>query len=234
MENEAEVTSAVEVVHILRQLIKNRELMTVSFNQGRDSMRTLLLDADPKRGVLVFDGSSDAAVNRQIVAAVKLTFSGTLLGAKIRFSAAGIKEVPYRGAPALATKFPGALTRIQNREAFRVKTGGSATCLLPIPGHGSVKVPVNEISVGGVSLQLGHAEDVFTMGQKIAGCRIDLGSLGAVECNLEVRSLKRTPTRKLALGCRFVSMPKSSEALVARYVAQQERSGASKSGLFSL
>jgi c-di-GMP-binding flagellar brake protein YcgR len=234
MDNEAEVTSAVEMVHMLRQLIKNRELLTVTFNQGRDSLRTMLLDVDPNRGILVFDGSSDAAVNRQIVAAAKQIFTGALLGAKIRFSGSGVKEVQYRGAPALAMKLPASIVRIQNRETFRVQTGGSAACHLPVPGRGNVKVPVNEISVGGVSLLLGHAEDVFSMGQNIAGCRIELGSLGTITCNLEVRSLKRTPTRKLALGCRFVGLPKPSEALVSRYVAQQERSGGSKSGLFSL
>jgi hypothetical protein len=72
------------------------------------------------------------------------------------------------------------------------------------------------------------------MGQTIAGCRIELGSLGSITCNLEVRSLKRTPTRKLGLGCRFVCLPKQSEALVSRFVAQQERSGGTRSGLFSL
>lgn len=234
MDNEAEVSSAVEVAHLLRQLIKNRELLTVSFNQGRDSLRTMLLDADTSRGVLVFDGSGDPAVNRQIIAAAKHIFTGALLGAKVRFSGSGVKEVQYRGAPALAMKLPASIVRIQNRETFRVQTGGSAACHLPVPGRGSVKVPVNEISVGGVSLLLGHGEDAFTMGQRIAGCRIELGGLGTIACTLEVRSLKRTPTRKLGLGCRFVDLPRQSEALVARYVAQQERGGGAKSGLFGL
>jgi c-di-GMP-binding flagellar brake protein YcgR len=234
MDSESEVSSAVEVVHILRQMIKNRELLTASFNQGRDSLTTMLLEADPNRGVLVFDGSGDPAVNRQITAAAKVIFSGSSLGAKIRFSSSGAKEVKHQGASALAIRFPASLTRIQKREAFRVKTGSAAACFLPVPGRGSVKVPVNEISVGGVSLHLTHAEDVFSMGQTIAGCRFELGSVGAINCTLEVRSLKRTPSRMLALGCRFVSLPKSSEALVSRFVAQQERSGGTKSGLFSL
>lgn len=234
MDNETEVTSTVEVMHILGQLIKNRELLTVSFNQGKDSLRTLLLEADPKRGVLVFDGPSDAALVRSIVAAVKLSFAGSLHGARLRFVAAGVKEVSHRGAPALAVKFPASLFRVQNRETFRVKTGNAAACHLPIPGRGNVKVPVNELSVGGVSLQLGHAEDVFRIGQSVPGCRLDLGSVGTVVCTLEVRSLKRTPARLLSLGCRFVGLTQASEALIARFVSQQERGGASRSGLFSL
>jgi hypothetical protein len=107
--------------------------------------------------------------------------------------------------------------------------------MLPVPGRGSVKVTVDEISIGGVQLMLNHSADVFMLNQTISGCRIELGSFGSITCNLEVRSLKRTPSRMLGMGCRFVGLSKANEALLARFVAQQEhKSVTSRGGLFGL
>ena len=234
MDKEAEVTSAIELASIIRKMIKDRVLLTASFNQGKDSMTTLLLDADPARDTLVFDGSRDEAINRNIVAAMKVIFSGSPQGTKVRFASSGVKAIKYHGEPAFSIKFPSSLMRFQNRDAFRV--GAEATfCTLPMPGRGSAKVPVKEISVGGAMLILNHATDNFTLGQVISGCQLDLGSQGRINCSLEVRGLKRLPSRMTGMGCRFVGMSKANEGLLARFVAQQERKSIAKSNnLFSL
>lgn len=229
MRDEFDITAPVEVVYILRELIRTRELLNVSFNQGKDSMTTLLLHADRDRDILVFDGSSDKAINRNIVAASRMAFSGSLRGAKIQFSSSGAREVVYHSAPALAVKFPAAVRRFQNRESFRVTTS-SATCTLPVPGRGYVTVPVNEVSVGGTLVMLDHASDAFHLGQNI-DCQLKLGAVGSVKCRLEVRGFKRVG-RMLGMGCRFAGLSRGDEAMIARFVAQSERDSITKSNFF--
>jgi c-di-GMP-binding flagellar brake protein YcgR len=223
----SDVTAAVEVVYILRELIRTRELLNASFNRGRDSMATLLLDADHDRNVVVFDGSSDPAVNRAIVAASHVAFSGNLRGAKIEFFSIGAKEVTFRGAPALTVKFPQSVKQFQNRESFRVKAV-AATCMLPVPGHGYLAVPVQEMSVGGTLLMVDHAADAFHLGQ-IVDCQFKLGSQGTLRCKVEVRGFKRIG-RVMGMGCRFVSLARADESAIARFVSQQERDSITKGG----
>ncbi len=227
MKNEFEVDSPVEIVYILRELIRTRELLTVSFNQGRDSMTTLLLHADHDRDSLVFDGSGDKAVNRAIVAASRVGFSGSLRGAKVAFLASGARETSYRGSPALDARFPASVRRFQNRESFRVRTA-TASCTLPVPGRGYITVPVNEVSLGGTLVMLDYAADVFHLGQTI-DCQLKLGEAGAVRCRLEVRGFKRIG-RMLGMGCRFVGLSRGDEAMIARFVSQQERDAIAKGG----
>lgn len=224
-----EVTSAVEIAYILQDLIRLRELLNASFNHGRDSMPTLLLNADHSRNLLVFDGSSDASINRNIVAASHVGFSGSLRGAKIDFFSIGAQEVSFKGAPALAVKFPQSIKRFQNREAFRVKTS-TATCTLPVPGRGYATVPVQEMSVGGALLMVGDASDSFHIGQTL-DCQLKLGSEGTLRCKVEVRGFKRIG-RALGMGCRFVSLPRQSEAAIARFVSQEERGTIVKRNIF--
>ncbi|HEX8963161.1 MAG TPA: flagellar brake protein [Rhodocyclaceae bacterium] len=227
MKAQFEVDAPVEVTYILRELIRTRELLTASFNQGRDSMATLLLDADRDRNIVVFDGSSDAAINRSIVAASHVGFTGSLRGARIEFFSVGAKEMAYRGAPALAVRFPAVVKRFQNREAFRVKTI-TASCTLPVPGRGYITVPVQEMSVGGSLLMVDSAADSFHLGQTL-DCQFKLGGQGALRCRVEVRGFKRVG-RAMGMGCRFVSLSRSDEAAIARFVAQEERDSITKGG----
>lgn len=224
MASEPNVTSNVEITSIIHQLIEKRELLSASFNRGQDGITTLLLGIDAQHGTLIFDASRDDAVNQKIIAADTVIFSGVSKGTKIRFSSAGAQATRFRGGPALAITFPKSLTRIQNRGAFRVGTQGTY-CMLPIPGRGLVKVPVNDISVGGVQVLLANAAEYFRYRDTISGCQLDLGSHGKVNCNLEVRTIKQMPSRTTAMGCRLSGLSRSHEALIARFVARQERKG---------
>lgn len=232
MSGETEITSAIELVHLLRQLIKTRELLNAAFNQGRDSITTLLLEADRERDRLIFDGSRDAAINRAIVSAPRVVLSGSLYGAKIQFHVTGAKEVTYHGAPAVLARFPASLRRTQHRQSFRVRTE-AASFILPVPGRGNVTFQASEMSVGGTQLILGYASDVFQIGQ-IIGCQIKLGGGEPIRCRLEVRNFKRLPAGKLGMGCRFVGLAPADEARIARFVSQQERETITRSSFFGL
>lgn len=226
--SEAEVSNPEEIVFLLRQLIKNKELFSISFNQGEGNMSTLLLDISPKQGVLLVDGSREAAINQQVVNAGRLQFTGRLRGAKVQFVVLGSRVVDYQGASALAVKIPEVLQYHQNRGSFRVQAQSATYCLLSSRDGSQLKVPVDELSVGGVQLVLGYDAPSFSIGQKLVDCQLDLGGLGTVVCQLEVCSNKQITSRfsglrAIGVGCRFVGLPRSDEARVSRFVIQQER-----------
>lgn len=238
MSGSSEVRSQAEIVFLLRQAIKSRELFSISFSQGKGNMTTLLLDVSPERGTLIIDASGDAATNQKVVAGGRLHFSGVLRGVKLQFSVIGSKVVDYQGGPALAVKIPELVNHFQNRDSFRVKSQVPTFCMLKRRDGSRLRVPVDELSVGGLQLILGYDEDNFSVGQKLAGCELDMGGLGNLACQLEVRSIKQITSRfsgarAIGMGCRFVGLGKSDEARISRFVAQQERK-TSSSGLFGL
>lgn len=232
MSGESEITSAIEVVHLLRQLIRTRELLNAAFNQGRDSITTLLLEADRDRDRVIFDGSRNAAINQGIVSASRVVFSGSLYGAKIQFHVTGTKEVLYRGSPAVQASFPSSLRHTQHRQSFRVRTG-AASFVVPVPGRGNVTFQSSEMSVGGTQLLLDYASDVFHIGQ-IVDCQVKLAGGDAIRCKIEVRNFKRLPAGKLGMGCRFLGLAPADESRIARFVSQQEREKISRSSFFGL
>lgn len=238
MSSKSEVRSQAEIVFLLRQAIKSRELFSVSFSQGKGSMSTLLLDISPERGSLIIDASGDAATNQKVVAGGRLHFSGLLRGVKLQFNVIGSKVIDYQGGPALALKIPDMVNYFQNRDSFRVKSQAPTFCLLRRADGSKLRVPVDELSVGGVQLILSYDESSFAIGQKLPGCELEMAGLGNLVCQLEVRSSKETTSRfsgsrAIGMGCRFVGLGKSDEARISRFVAQQERKTAG-SGLFSL
>jgi c-di-GMP-binding flagellar brake protein YcgR len=222
--SESTLTAAAEIAAIVRQLIEKRELLDVSFNQAGDTMKTLLLDADQRRGILVFDAAQDDAINKKIVAASRVNFAGALQGKKIKFSSSAAQRTVFEGSAALSSKFPSALTSVQKRNFYRVRLQ-SASCVLPVPGRGIARVPVVDISAGGALLLVSNGADGFSLRQVIPGCQIDLGSHGKISCDLEVRRVKLMPNRSAGMGCRFASLSKASEAQLARFVAQNQRPG---------
>ncbi len=236
--SKSEVRGQAEIVFLLRQAIKSRELFSVTFSQGKDSMSTLLLDISPERGHLTFDASRDAAINQKVVAGGRLHFSGLLRGVKLQFAVIGSKVVDYQGGPALQVKIPELLNHFQNRDSFRVKSQVPTYCQLKLGDGSKLRVPVDELSVGGIQLILSYDASNFSIGQKLPGCELEMGGLGNLLCQLEVRNTKEITSRisgnrAIGMGCRFVGLGKSDEARISRFVAQQERKSGG-SGLFGL
>lgn len=226
MNRYTEIKSKLDIVHMLRQLLKNKEILGVSFNNGKSRLSTMLLNVYPEENRMVFDGFEDT-VNQSIRDSVKVTFNGYLDGVKISFTAAHSKIGVYEGAPALSINLPASIQYFQTRTSFRVKAPSNTYCSVSPSFWKSLKLSVDELSVGGLSLFTSKDQDSFTIRQAIKNCQLDLGDFGKLECTLEVCSIKQTTNRigakVTSIGCRFVGLKANEEAILSRFITQQER-----------
>lgn len=166
------LTGRMEILSVLQSLVVRNVAVSVLFTGGRDSLLTRLLRADGD-GV-VFDGSSDAAVNRRLLASPRLIFSTRPGGVLVQFSSAPARTIAWDDGDAIAVPLPERLTRLQRRESFRVL----APVARPIPAEielpelGLRTLPLHDISVGGVGLT--PTADVGALGPGLQGVELVL------------------------------------------------------------
>ena len=52
-----------DIVYHLRQLVEDGHQVSISFNEGRETILSILLDVNEENGLLIFDWGSSEAVN---------------------------------------------------------------------------------------------------------------------------------------------------------------------------
>ena len=217
-----------EIVATLRRLAAAREPQSVHWD-GNDSFAlTALLAINPDFQELVLDCLGDARANHRLLASEELSVVATMDGVKIQFSAPRAEATVFEGRPALRVRLPDFMLRLQRRETYRVRAPLSCELALEVDGRLCVlELRVADLSLGGVALVTDRAYLKIEPGRLIDNCRIGLGGVGTLAARLEVRNVmesrNRSGARQLRLGCRFVNLPGTMEALVARYIAQLER-----------
>jgi c-di-GMP-binding flagellar brake protein YcgR len=218
-----------EIGFVLRSLAQKGDLITLHFDHGQHSFLTAILGVDVKQQQFWFDISGVEALNRALQRADHIVFAAAPEGVKVQFVLeGGVSRQDYDDKPAFVSRFPDDLIKLQRREYFRLDTpvGRPLICKLPHSNGKVYELPLHDISVGGVGLWMSGVADVEQL-DVFHGCRIDLGTFGMIEVSLEIRS-KRQVTRRdgtvqTMLGTRFVNLPRQTESLLQRYIAQLER-----------
>lgn len=218
-----------EIGFVLRSLAQKGDLVTIYFNHGEYSFLSAVLEADPKAKQFLFDISGVEAINRAFLRASHIVFAAAPEGVRVQFVlSGGVTEIDYDGRPAFSASFPDDLIKLQRREYFRLDTpvGKPLVCKLRHPNGKVMELPLHDISIGGMGLWMSGQVEVEQL-DVFPGCRLDLGTFGTIEVSLEVRSkrqvTKRDGTVQTMLGTRFVDLPRQTENLLQRYIAQLER-----------
>lgn len=227
------VSQPAEIVFVLRQIMQNAQLVTAYLDGSADFALTSVLAVLPDTAEVVLDVAPDAAANRRLLAAKRVLLVTSHDQVKVKFATSEVREVRYKGGPALRIPLPGTLVRIQRREHYRIATPITKPliCTLPLPDRGpgaQAETIVLDISIGGVALMDNHDATGFQIGDVFENCRIGLPEVGTLVVTLMVRNSFETPLRNglsfRRCGCRFLNLPPSSESLVQRYIMYLERS----------
>lgn len=227
------VTQTAEIVFVLKKIIQNTQMVSAYINGSTDFALTSLLDVIPETAEVILDISSDAAANKRLLAAKKVLLVTSHDRVKIKFTTSDIREVLYKGRPALRMPLPGTILRIQRRESYRIATPimKPLICTLPLPDRGpgvQAETIVLDISIGGVALMDNHDATGFNIGDVFESCRIGLPEVGTLVVSLEVRNSFETPLKNglsfRRCGCQFMNLMPASENLVQRYIMSLERS----------
>jgi c-di-GMP-binding flagellar brake protein YcgR len=223
------IASRVEIVAILRDLLKASELVTAYFNEGRDFVVTAVLQVDAERGFAVLDSGANTQQNERLLASGQLNATASQHGVRIQFRAGPIQLVTFDGRPAFRVPIPDSLVKLQRREYYRMPTPLTrpVKCELPAAEGERAHVVIADISVGGVCL-MGQPEGVnLQLGQTLPGCRILLPDTGTVTTNLVVRNsytvTLKNGTAARRTGCEFVRLGAQQEAMVQRYIMKLDR-----------
>lgn len=217
-----------EIAAVLREVIKRRSLVRLSF--GPEFIVTRLLALDPDTGDLWFDAARDEAANARMGAAQQLQFVAAVDSIKTQFETQGAENAVVTGAPALRTRLPASVLRLQRRSHFRVETPRlePLVCSIPLPGGSVVPFVIGDLSVGGIAVLMGPDPGVFQPGAVFENCSIKLPAHDDIATGLEIRYLTATGhagagRAGFRFGCRFLNLAGTVESLLQRYINQLER-----------
>jgi c-di-GMP-binding flagellar brake protein YcgR len=223
------IASKVEIVAILRDLLKGGELVTAYFNGGRDFVVTAVLEVDADQGFAVLDSGADQKQNERLIASGQISAAASQHGVRIQFKAGPVHAVTYEGRPAFRVPIPDSLVKLQRREYYRMPTPllRPVKCELPAAHGGLAQVVIADISVGGVCL-IGEPQGLdLEVGRTLPACRILLPEMGTVTTDLVVRNSYSVTLKNGAssrrTGCEFVRLGAQQEAMVQRYIMKLDR-----------
>jgi len=218
-----------EIVGILRDIIERRSLVTLNF--GADFIITSLLALNTETGELFFDIAQDDAANSRIRSAGKLLFVTLVDNIKTQFEAERAENAVFEQRPALRTRMPASVLRLQRRNHFRVKAPRAEplVCAIPLPGGAVARFVIGDLSVSGIAVLAGPDFDIFQPGAIFDNCRIELPEHGEITTSIEIRNLvpaggNGADAARFRFGCRFLNLAGTVESLLQRYINHLERS----------
>jgi c-di-GMP-binding flagellar brake protein YcgR len=229
------VDSRVEIVYILRALMKSNALVTAYFNGGREFVVTAVLQVDSEQGFVVLDSGSNRELNERLLHGREVSVVSSQDGIRVQCSADRVAAVSFEGRLAFRLPLPATIMKLQRREYYRLATPVAHPLKCDIPGpHGKrLELALADISLGGVCLVGQPAGMSFEPGMALEDCRIELPEIGAIRAGLCVRNsyvitLKNGVTSHRT-GCEFVKLGSPQEAMVQRYIIRLERERRAKS-----
>ncbi|MDB5803660.1 MAG: hypothetical protein JWN73_982 [Betaproteobacteria bacterium] len=216
-----------EVINMINEIIDGRSSVTVYFNQGEERFVTNLLHINPDFEELVFDAPPADAISRRVAESKGATFVTFLDQVKVQFNAQRIEVTTFEGKPALRTRLPESLMRLQRRNFYRVPApiAKPLQCTIPLPSGATAQFAIRDISVGGLAMLAGPAKAEFNAGMVFHDCEIDLPGHGSINVSLEVRNDQGGGPAGISqrYGCQFLDLAGPVVSLIQRYINQLER-----------
>jgi c-di-GMP-binding flagellar brake protein YcgR len=218
-----------QIRYHLNQLIDHGERISVVFDEGRETLLTVLLRLDAEEGVLYFDRGGSEAGNRRLLQSKRIYFVCAPQGIRNQFATESVRETTDAGVPAFATPLPHKYLRLQRRQFFRLilPVTRRLPCRLPTPpGEREWWINVTNIGVGGVGMEIAAGEADFVPGEILAGAEIDLPGPGRLTMDLEVRHCGlqqrgNKPTGRL--GCRILHLSSVDTHRLERFITHTQR-----------
>ena len=221
------VDSNIEIIYILRSMMKANALTTLTFGNSDGFILTNIIDIDLKHREVIFDYGTDQASNRCALKADKFNVFTLLNRVEIQFVCHDIEKIKFKGKSAFRARIPESLLRLQKREHYRIDmpVNRRLNCKLPLPEGDYAEVILQNISRGGMAvLDPDHRVD-FESGADYRGCLLDLPSIGTIKLNLQVKSVseitQRGGVKCLRAGLQFdEDTEEKTLSMIQRYVMQ--------------
>lgn len=224
------ITYRQEIIFYLRQLIEAGERAIVSFDEGRESFVTILLEVDEAENAVILDWSGSETTNRRLLRTERAFVVASPGGIRHQFATGPFKELLWQSRPAFSAPIPDRFVRLQRRQFFRLSLPlfHRPTCSF-VAGDTPSKwqMAVVDIGANGVGLETEGSSLPFVIGQILRNATIDLGKIGGlIRTDLDVRHyelLSRGSRHVVHMGCRFVSLTPAEEHAIQRFIMHAQR-----------
>lgn len=228
------ITFRREIVFYLRQLINDRDQISVSFNEGHDTILTILLHLDEEQSLLYFDWGSSEDVNKRFLQSERNFFVAMPAGIRNQFMCGKPQAVTYDKRPAFAVKLPEKYVRLQRREFFRLTLPMTQrpVCHITVEDK-TMELSTVDIGIGGVGLETPSLLFPCELGMNFSDVRIEMKGFGDLQTELGIRYVGEITkgTKQLQrLGCVFLRLSSGQENLVQKFMAQIQREERAKLG----
>jgi flagellar brake protein len=228
------ITFRREIVFYLRQLINDKDPISVSFNEGNDTLLTLLLHLDDEQDLLYFDWGSSEENNRRLLQSERNFFVAMPGGVRNQFMCGRPQAVTYQGRPAFAVKLPEKYVRLQRREYFRLvlPLTQRPACFITHEGK-TMELSTVDIGIGGIGLEAPALLFPCELGTEFSDVRIEFKGYGELRAPLAVRysgELTKGSKQLKRLGCVFLKLSAAQENLVQKFMANIQREERAKLG----
>lgn len=229
-QEEYRVVNRIEIIRALRSLIQQRAMVNAFFNMDNDMVLTSIVAVDADNDIAYLDYGPNDTLNRRMTQG-EVTFMSSPGSVKVQFSVPRVTVAMYDGMPAFRMPVPEKMLLLQRREFHRVDTpvANPIMCEIPSPNGGTIKLPLSDISVGGISMTIGNSEadKLFPKGTIIPGCKIAIPEMGFLEVTLNVQAIfpitRKDGAKVPHIGCAFVDLRLPMESMIQRYMIKLER-----------
>lgn len=217
-----------DIVYHLRQLVEDGHQVSISFNEGRETILSILLDVNEENGLLIFDWGSSEAVNKRFLASDKNFFVAMPDGIRHQFICAKPSQISYKKRPAFSVALPKKYIRLQRRDFFRLLLPMTMrpTFRVALTASSELDGSVIDIGLGGLSIEVAEANVRCEVGDRLQVARIYFKSADVLRADIEVRykaKMRRGTKQVTRLGCRFSHLDPAQELLLQKYITNVQR-----------
>ena len=228
------ITFRREIIFYLRQLINDKDQVSITFNEGQDTILTILLDVDEEAGLLYFDWGSSEETNKRFLQSDRNFFVAMPSGVRNQFLCSRPQAATQDGRPAFVVPLPEKYVRLQRREFFRLvlPLTQRPACFITYEGQ-TMELTTVDIGIGGVGLEVAELLFPCDLGTEFADVRIEFKGFGELRAPLTVRyagDITKGTKQLKRLGCHFIRLSPAQESLMQKFMAHIQREERAKLG----
>jgi c-di-GMP-binding flagellar brake protein YcgR len=218
--------SRIEITRILRQLSRDRAVLSAQVGEDAQLFLTRLLQVDAAGEYFIVGYSDERHANAELLEQASVVFRASDKRGRIEFAAAAPLETVFEREPAVRFALPQALLRSQQRAhpRFNVPADASLRCIADSAGFAPFEARIVDISRGGMGGMIYEPGIRLAPGTVLRECKIMMSGVKPVVADLEVRYTATVVQADGSLaqrsGVKFLGEPKGIDALLKRFVIE--------------
>jgi len=219
------VENPFEMCSILKSLSIKPDVITAYYDGSmQEFILTSVISVDTKKRLFFLDISSDLSRNKLILDSERITCKTKCKNVQVEFSIKKITSTKYNNEDAFQCELPQNILYLQRRDYYRmdIPLGDKLSCrVLAIAGQNKILLNLADISSGGIGINETDLSRSFELFELYRHCEIDLGEMGAINFDLELRNkriIKVNNKDVLRLGYKFIDLQTPDNAKIQRYI----------------